>query len=112
MVVGFEKRKQDVLLKKDKSYRRKFDKKIKKLCGKINQMEDYYTTSSCSGRIVLIKDSDKKESGLFLFVGHSCASNEKGSPGTFPRELLINVDNEIGLHAELPCPLLEEITQR
>ena len=66
----FEQRKKDILLKQDKSSKKSVDKKIVSLCNKINSFENYYTTSSCSGRIVLIVDQEKKEKGLFLHVYH------------------------------------------
>jgi tRNA wybutosine-synthesizing protein 3 len=55
---------------KDNSDIGKWDKKIKKLCDKINKNKSYYTTSSCAGRIVLIKQNEKKKPGLFLFRSH------------------------------------------
>ncbi len=66
----FIQRKQDVLSKEDKSSIGEWDKKIKEFCDKINSIEHYYTTSSCSGRILIIKDEDKKITGLFEFVSH------------------------------------------
>ena len=57
MVVDlFSQRKKDVLLKSDKSSIGNVDEKISSLCNKINSKEDFYTTSSCSGRILLMKD--------------------------------------------------------
>jgi tRNA wybutosine-synthesizing protein 3 len=58
------------LAKQDKSDKGDWDKPILALIKKINCEEDYYTTSSCSGRIVLIKGKDKKQEGLFLFRTH------------------------------------------
>ena len=66
----FLKRKKDCLRKQDKSSIGSFDKKILGLCEKINKLENYYTLSSCSGRIVLIKDIDKKISDMFVFKSH------------------------------------------
>ena len=82
----FLQRKKDVLSKKDKSSKARqsllldrpsvanpkqgWDKKIKDLCKKINSLDNYYTTSSCSGRIVLMVNQDKKESDLFFNVYH------------------------------------------
>lgn len=66
----FDKRKKDILSKNDKSSRQEWDKKIKKLCEKINKMKNYYTTSSCSGRVLVMLDSDIKKSGLFLWMNH------------------------------------------
>jgi tRNA wybutosine-synthesizing protein 3 len=67
----FEERKKAVLSKKDKSSKSSWDKKIISLCNKINLNKNYYTSSSCSGRIVLIFDEDKKLPNLFLHVNHN-----------------------------------------
>lgn len=66
----FLQRKTAVLSKLDKSFIGLWDKKIKSLCDKINSKNDFYTTSSCSGRIVLIIDKNKKLPNLFLRVWH------------------------------------------
>jgi tRNA wybutosine-synthesizing protein 3 len=66
----FIQRKIAVLSKSDKSSIGKWDKKIKKLCEKINLLEDFYTTSSCSGRVILMIQQEKKENDLFLKVWH------------------------------------------
>ncbi len=73
----FGKRKQDILGKKDKSYIGSWDKKIVGLCEKLNKTKNYYSTSSCSGRIVLIIDSDKKTHSLFLKIYHDVVSFEQ-----------------------------------
>lgn len=67
---NFEKRKKDVLSKVDKSSKKSWDEKIIKLCEKINSLENFYTTSSCSGRIVLIIDEEEKRNDLFVKVWH------------------------------------------
>ena len=74
MTFNFNNSKKMALSKKDKSSISGIDKQIVKLCDKINEREDYFTTSSCSGRIVLIKDSEKKGPGLFLFRSHAKVS--------------------------------------
>lgn len=66
----FAKRKADVLSKRDKSFIGKWDSRIAELCEKINSFDCYYTTSSCSGRIAVMIDKDKKEHGLFIKVYH------------------------------------------
>ena len=66
----FNKRKKSTLSKLDKSSKKSWDKKIISLCEKINSLDDYYTTSSCSGRVVLIVDNAKKGPGLFVKVWH------------------------------------------
>lgn len=70
----FLQRKKDVLFKMDKSSKSHWDKKIIPLCKKINSLKNYYTTSSCSGRIVIMIDVDKKAEGLFLKVYHDLIS--------------------------------------
>jgi len=76
-IKNFLQRKKDILSKKDKSSIGKWDKKIKSLCNKINSLNNYYTTSSCYGRIMIIKDKEKKSPGLFEFVSHELLSFNK-----------------------------------
>ena len=71
---SFFQRKSAVLSKLDKSSVGKWDEKIISLCKKINSKEDFYTTSSCSGRVVLMLDKEKKSSNLFLKVWHNSVS--------------------------------------
>ncbi len=74
---NFLQRKQDVLLKIDKSSKCDWDKKIVSLCKKINSSENYYTTSSCSGRVAIMIDQEKKGKGLFLKRYHDLISFEQ-----------------------------------
>ncbi len=60
MIDRFQQRKKDILSKRDKSYKGNWDKHIKNLCDKINLSRNYCTTSSCSGRVVLMIDQEKK----------------------------------------------------
>ena len=71
MAFNFDNSKKLALVKKDKSNKKAIDKKIKSLCEKINSNKNYFTTSSCSGRIVLIIDEEKKKPDLFLFRTHN-----------------------------------------
>jgi len=71
MIDKFQQSKKDTLSRKDKSHIGQWDKHILELCNKINSLKDYYTTSSCSGRIVLIIDQTKKEFNLFVNVYHN-----------------------------------------
>tara|TARA_Y100000310_G_scaffold284826_1_gene307844 strand:+ start:1680 stop:2267 length:588 start_codon:yes stop_codon:yes gene_type:complete len=71
---NFQQRKKNSLSKIDKSSKGEWDKDVINLCDKINSLKDYYTTSSCSGRIVLMIDQDKKEEGLFIKVYHDLIS--------------------------------------
>jgi len=77
MISKFEQRKKAILSKKDKSSIGGWDKKIAKLCDKINKQENYYTTSSCAGRIIIMLDQEKKGPGLFEFVGHDLVKELK-----------------------------------
>ncbi|MFH1327147.1 MAG: tRNA wybutosine-synthesizing 3 family protein [archaeon] len=77
MVDMFNTRKKDILLKLDKSSKGDWDKKIAPLCNKINKMKNYYTTSSCAGRVVVLVDKEKKEPGSFLFVSHDLLNYKK-----------------------------------
>jgi len=75
--ISFKQRKKDILSKTDKSSKKNWDKKIIMLCEKLNYLESYYTTSSCSGRIVVMVDQDKKEKELFFNVYHELIGLEK-----------------------------------
>jgi tRNA wybutosine-synthesizing protein 3 len=66
----FTQRKNQRLSRKDKSSKGRWDVRIANLCNKINSCEGYYTTSSCSGRALFLRESDKKEKNLFLKVYH------------------------------------------
>jgi len=70
--MGFDIDKKNILAKSDKSKKGSIDKKILGLVNKINSLDDYYTSSSCSGRIMLIKrtDNGKKNEAEWLFVSH------------------------------------------
>lgn len=66
----FQQQKKKQLSKSDKSSIGSWDTKIKDLCNKINKKSNYYTTSSCGGRVVLLKYSDVKQEDAFLFRTH------------------------------------------
>ena len=76
VVDSFNQRKKDILSKEDKSSIGEWDKKIVPLCDEINSLNNYYTTSSCSGRVVLMVDQEKKAENLFLAVSHDLISFE------------------------------------
>ncbi|HIJ01869.1 TPA: hypothetical protein HA363_04405 [Candidatus Woesearchaeota archaeon] len=58
------------LYKPDKSRKGDVDKPIIKLIDQINSLDDYYTTSSCSGRIYLLTEADEKPDVKWLYVSH------------------------------------------
>jgi len=70
--MNFKKEKNDFLTKKDKSRKGSIDNKIKKLVDKINSLNEFYTTSSCSGRVLIlaISQSNKKNEVKYLFRSH------------------------------------------
>ena len=70
MNVPFARRKADCLSKDDKSSIGSWDKHILALCERINKKVNFYTLSSCSGRIVLLKNLDKKQPGMFILRTH------------------------------------------
>ena len=72
--MDFQQAKKKQLSKSDKSSIGSWDFKIKTLCNKINKKKEYYTTSSCAGRIVMIKGLDVKARGVFLFRTHDKTS--------------------------------------
>jgi tRNA wybutosine-synthesizing protein 3 len=78
----FQKYKKSRLERKDKSSIQEIDPKILDLCNTINSLEDYCTLSSCSGRIVLLIDKEKKLPDLFLFRSHDLIK-----PKNFKKEL-------------------------
>ena len=71
MESNFQQAKKKQLSKLDKSSIGSWDSKIKYLCDKINKKKNYYTTSSCGGRIILLKYSDVKQEDAFLFRIHN-----------------------------------------
>lgn len=66
----FQQAKRDTLSRPDKSYIGGVDVKIKPLCDKLNSLENYYTTSSCSGRVLLMIEKKQKDRELFYWVAH------------------------------------------
>jgi tRNA wybutosine-synthesizing protein 3 len=71
--MNFEKEKKEFLTKKDKSRKGTIDNRIKKLVNKINSLDDFYTTSSCSGRVLILAmpKSNKKNEVQYLFTTHN-----------------------------------------
>lgn len=67
----FETDKKNVLGRMDKSQKGEIDSGIEEICALINANPNYYTTSSCSGRIVVLeKKSEKKDEAKWIFVSH------------------------------------------
>jgi tRNA wybutosine-synthesizing protein 3 len=74
----FQVRKQDILNKKDNSGIGKIDEDIKGLLDVINAKNDYYTTSSCSGRIfvVAIGENKRKDQVQHIFKSHTIVGEQ------------------------------------
>ncbi len=72
----------DALYKPDASKKGTVDKAISFLLDTINKHPDYYTTSSCSGRIMLIVDTKSKDksNAKWLFVSHDQIKQEELQP--------------------------------
>lgn len=68
--MNFELRKKEALLKTDKSRKDSWDEKIIPLLNKINKLENYFTTSSCSGRALLYSNSIKKHDCKWFYYSH------------------------------------------
>lgn len=68
----FELDKKNILGKTDKSQKGAVDSDIQELVDLINSKDEYYTTSSCSGRIVVLEvsESGRKDEAKWLLVKH------------------------------------------
>jgi len=71
--MDWDNHKANVLSKEDKSAKGSIDAPIRDLVSAINESPDFLTTSSCSGRIMLINETSKtkrKNKSEFLYVSH------------------------------------------
>ena len=71
---SFIQRKKAVLEKDDKSAKGIWDERIVSLCEAINSFENYYTTSSCSGKSVIIEDKIGKDGTYYPWESHEMIS--------------------------------------
>lgn len=92
--MSFEKDKKtymDKLYKPDKSTKGNVDLEISELIDKINSFDCYYTTSSCSGRIILIEinKTQRKKNANWIYITHSKSSfaKIKSSLSKVPKDL-------------------------
>jgi len=74
---AFQQSKKDTLSRPDKSFIGGVDAKIKPLCDQINSLNNFYTTSSCSGRVVIMVEKKQKDRELFLEVFHDEISSRE-----------------------------------
>lgn len=79
--MGFEEKKKATIIKMetgDKSKKGSVDADIKLLVERINKSDDFYTTSSCSGRIVLMnKKGKRKDMNDWLLAEHTTITSEQ-----------------------------------
>lgn len=64
----------------DKSKKGSIDKEILPLLNLINSSQDYYTTSSCAGRIMLFIEKKKKDDSEWSFSSHSLVRMKEIGP--------------------------------
>ncbi len=64
----------------DKSKKGSVDVLMKPIINTINKKKDYFTTSSCSGRIIILKPADIKKDVEWLFVSHELVDYERIKP--------------------------------
>lgn len=79
------------LYKPDFSKKGNVDKEIAYFIDKINSFPNYYTTSSCAGRIVLIqfpKNSNRKDEAKWLYTTHKKAKFDDLPLKSFPKEMI------------------------
>ena len=72
----FQKYKETILDKQDKSSKGSIDEKIKSLCNSLNKHKNVLTLSSCSGRISVLKAVGKNNKKLssWVYITHEKAS--------------------------------------
>lgn len=78
----------DKLYKPDKSRKGDVDESIIPLIDHINSLDDYYTTSSCSGRIQLLTEAAAKPAVKWIYVSHDIADENA---------IIVALKNEIPL---------------
>lgn len=78
--MNFDNEKKQCLEKQDKSRKGGIDEPIKKLVDALNTDERYYTTSSCSGRIVVQRIGSGRADTTWLLVKHGEVSVDEVLP--------------------------------
>jgi tRNA wybutosine-synthesizing protein 3 len=101
--MGFEEEKKGYLkklYKPDRSKKTEVDEEIKFLIDKINSFDDYYTTSSCAGRILMITVADKnrKDMSKWLFSSHKKIKFENLPFKDLPKETIYFRQEAMILH--------------
>lgn len=107
-VIDFENIKKNALNKLDKSKKGEIDERIKFLVSKINNKKDYFTTSSCSGRIVLLKKGKRKDECEWLYATHDLADADEIWQKLQQADGAINLRME-GMILHVSCRNLESV---
>jgi tRNA wybutosine-synthesizing protein 3 len=70
--MDFDLHKRNIMARADKSRKGSWDDRIAGLCNSINLNQGYCTTSSCSGRVLIIKGNNgRKHDVEYIFVSHN-----------------------------------------
>ncbi len=79
MQSNFDIDKRNILNKKDKSKKGSIDKPIVGIIDFLNSLKDYYTTSSCSGRILILRipPDGRKDHVDWLMTSHEVISSDR-----------------------------------
>jgi tRNA wybutosine-synthesizing protein 3 len=89
----FQKHKRDFLGKRDKSIKSSVDKKIRDIINIINKNENYYTTSSCSGRILLLIPGKRKKETKWIYVSHDRIKIDESNINNIKKMINKNIKN-------------------
>ena len=86
--MGFDGEKVKVLARTDRSRKGEVDEQIKGLVSFLNSCKDYFTTSSCSGRISLLAPGEKKHDTIWLLKSHKAVEKDavKEALASLPKE--------------------------
>ena len=78
IVENFDLMKRNALTKLDKSSKEGIDNRIESLCNTINNREDMFTLSSCSGRVSIkrVGEELKKTKNIWIFMSHEKIEGE------------------------------------
>jgi len=108
--MSFINAKKQFLRKPDKSLAGGIDKAISSLVNKINKSPDYFTTSSCAGRIILMPEIGKKQENIFLFVSHDPINIKKIISSLKPVKTIVYLKHEPCI-MHVACRNLEKALQ-
>ena len=103
----FAKQKKDILSKADFSKKGSIDERLIPIIKHINFLDDYYTTSSCSGRIIIMSfsESGKKNQAKWIYVTHDLAKFEDMKLNDLPKDPVYFRQEVLILH--IACRNLE-----